>query len=107
MTRMTRYMDRCRDYSGAIITFSLRFKELRKDESLLDTVEKTGLSKQTICDIMAVRKKDIGMATVLSVADAYGVTPDYLFGITVENVAHRYICERLLEVFDDISEKIT
>ena len=62
-----------------------RFWELRKDRNLtLEQLEKqTGISKSALGSYEAEGTKDISHWAVVRLAEFYGVTTDYLLGLSV------------------------
>lgn len=81
--------DNIRHYRGitmdnSILTISERFEELRKKRDLtLEQLEKqTGLSKSALGGYEINSDKDIGHHAIVTLAKFYGVTSDYLLGLS-------------------------
>lgn len=72
----------------SILTIQERFEELRKDRGLTleQLAEQTGLSKSALGGYEVNDEKDIGHHAVIKLAKFYGVTTDYLLGLSdIEN----------------------
>ena len=72
----------------SILTIQERFEELRKGQGLTleQLAEQTGLSKSALGGYEANDEKDIGHHAVIKLAKFYGVTTDYLLGLSdIEN----------------------
>ena len=69
---------------NSILTISERFEELRKNRHLTleQLEEQTGLSKSALGGYEVNSDKDIGHHAVVRLAKFYGVTSDYLLGLS-------------------------
>lgn len=69
---------------NSILTISERFEELRKNRHLTleQLEEQTGLSKSALGGYEVNSDKDIGHHAIVRLAKFYGVTSDYLLGLS-------------------------
>ena len=79
------------------LTLGERLKDLRVERSLkLETLaEQTGLSKSALSKYESDDVTDLSIYAVTTLAEFYGVTTDYLLGVTENKKRNRQISRRM------------